>query len=261
MNTAFRLLASVLLLGCNASGSDADYEITMLDARRYAEEYCRASSSCCEDASPNCVEETSMALLSWKAKAGGTLVYSESCVEEALAWIATLGCEPEQKLLSPPECLAAHGTGTHGDACSALGVLGLMSSTCREGLDCVSDRCVDPSFNPGPGARAGENCDPFTWCDSALFCSDAGVCEARHSVGEPCSEHSNCAPSSDAFCDLAQAGGTGMCASKVQMGEACNIDAACPFLCDDTGYCQSLSCTGGICSPRGPAVCEREEAM
>lgn len=252
-----RRLSLAMALGVSACLDPPPYVLSEDDVRIYAEHRCRASAECCD--ADVVVEECATALtreiLGYEDLTDATLTYSESCMSALVAWSPAIDCGTAVEI-EGPGCALALGDRALGEPCTVQGDFVLHVTDCRAGLQCMAGRCVDDPFFVTQRAREGERCDPFTWCETGLFCNGDGTCQLFAEPGSPCTQHNACGPLAEYYCHgfMEEAG---ECVRKAQAGEPCDPrePAACVLPCDDDG-CHPLTCTEGLCSPLGPAVCE-----
>jgi hypothetical protein len=253
MRDAILVLSIAAIVGC---GDEGEYEVSEQDARRYAELRCRAMEECCESPSVDCVERRRDALMGLQSRAPTSLTFSHQCMQDALSWVETLGCEDERDLDSSA-CELFHGQGRHGEPCFTFGDIGFHGSDCDEGLQCEDGVCLDDPLYLVE-APPGGLCDiQQGWiCESDYFCSQSGICEPSANVGETCTEASQCLMLSTTYCAGLSEGEAGQCAIRPGLGEICAEPEACGFHRTESGSV-ALACVDGLCAALelGAAAC------
>lgn len=97
---------------------------------------------------------------------------------------------------------------------------------------------VSPTCQPRPSA--GEPCPAGGgYCNGEAFCNDAGMCQADHQAGEPCTSDSMCVLGT--FCDTSAE--SPACVPRRALGEPCT---------------SGESWTRGTCAEGGFCVCEKD---
>lgn len=243
------------LLGGAACNDAVPYELSADDVRVFAENRCRATADCCQTATvADCTSALTSKILDYQTLTTANLTFSENCLSAVVEWSPKIDCGTEVDL-GGPGCVLARGDRELGDPCIAVGDLGFFITDCADGLQCLLGRCVDDPFWVTQRAQEGESCDPYTWCEVGLFCSDAGICQVLAEPGMRCSQRGECGPIQDFYC-RAYSSGNGECVPKASLGESCEpADSACELDCN-TKDCEQLICTKGVCALPGPAVCD-----
>jgi hypothetical protein len=256
MRHILQALPIFALMACGHQ-EPARYVLTEEDARAFAEHRCRASIACCGAASDAaaCVDALTEKMMGYGDLTDAKLTYSQGCMRAVVAWAPQIDCRSAAEL-DAPGCRLAHGDRSRGEACIAFGDVGFFGTDCGTSLQCLAGHCVDDPFIATQRAREGERCNAYTRCDLELFCDVSGICRKRAEPGEPCSEPNECGAVADYYC-RGFATGAGECVPKSGLGEPCDpLELACAFACNPDGACELLDCIGGVCSPRGPAVCD-----
>jgi hypothetical protein len=247
----------IVSFGASACHDPPPYELSEADVRIFAENRCRASADCCNTDTDiaDCSDTLTKDILDYQALTDAALTFSEGCIADVLAWSSEIDCGSATEL-EDPGCRLAHGDRAMGEPCITFGDLGFFGTDCSDGLQCMVGRCVDDPFLVTQRAQEGEQCDPYISCETDLFCDSQGICRLRAEPGAPCSDRNECGPNTEYYCRGFMVG-EGECVPKSGLGELCDpVELACEFACNAAGECQLLECTDGMCSPRGPAVCE-----
>lgn len=243
---------------------------------------CMAAVAClCDvrshDTVPSCRHGLNMSFERIQADAQAMgLSYDGACLAQHVADLAAIGCAVDPatspsgapwSVIGPGRCGVYHGTGSVGDACTAIAG-GL--SDCAQGLACWSGRCTDPCPTSTPGERCqgvfGFACPPGTVCESddcvapqppaqigedcdgigcieGAWCSELcgfevceSTCVAQTIDGAPCEQDRQC---TSGFC------GGGACTTGPVTGEACVADRCFA----------GRECVDGICGEPEAAIC------
>jgi hypothetical protein len=249
-----RLAVTVFICACQ---EPPPYELQEAEIREFAEHRCQASTACCDMSvdAESCTVELVDSMSSYHTLTDATLTFSRSCMDALQRWAPEIDCGTAADL-EAPGCQIAHGDRARGEACIEFGDLGFFGTDCDVDLQCLAGRCVDDPFFVTQRAQEDERCDPYTLCETDLYCSSDGTCRRRSAPGDSCSEANQCGPAADYYC-RGLVNGAGECVPKSQLGEPCDpAELACAFACDSEGSCQLLDCIEGSCAARGPVVCE-----
>lgn len=248
-----RLLVLAFTVACE---DQREYTITDEDASRYAELRCAAMVECCESPADDCVARRRDALLGLEDRSETPLSFSGECMQQALSWVETLGCEDERHI-EIPMCKLVHGRRRHGESCFTFGDIGFYGSDCDEGLQCASGTCVDDPLllvDAPPGGYC--NLQQGWVCEADHYCSIDQTCKPSARLGEACGEASQCLMPAVNYCAGLSEEQPGQCSVRPVLGEPCVEPDACGFDHTDDGG-RALVCIEGVCSlpELGPAAC------
>jgi hypothetical protein len=134
------------------------------------------------------------------------------------------------------QCVA--GTSCVLGACKTLG--GAFAS-CDSQEDCANGLYCDESVQQcTPQKTVAQACTWSVECQGTLYCDTTSLtCAWKKSASTPCSKQDEC--QDGLYCNIA-----GSCATRLDVGQTCNVDAAC---------LEGLGCIGGLCvGPASPGM-------
>lgn len=248
-------------------------------ASTLAAEYCIATVECdCAERShedvPSCRHGENMSWEDVRERAQALdLAYDGACLGQLVAGLRALGCGHDtagyETLLGRGGCAVYFGDGEIGDPCETVG--GGVSS-CAQGLACWEGTCKDPCAAP-----ATERPRPFNFGCAPGELARYDDCRPPTKLGEECVA-GDCEPG--AYCqqlppppDCDFECSSSVCASRVPLGDPCDLDDACEtgFCATSTGTCvdppltgdpcvdgrcaDHRSCDDGVCGDPEPAIC------
>lgn len=245
-----RVTAASVIFGCGPHATDKPDDAAV----RFASAVCESSASCgCATTFSDDDECNGIYVERFDDVLDRGTTVEDECFEPIFD---ALKNDPCGAALAEQEtvCISLQGSKHVGESCDFHAELPFVRvNECEDGLTCNSGQCGEPGGLPQT-LHEGDPCwqQDSSCGDLQLFCDSGGTCRSFSQLGEACESYGCERP--DLYCAGAEIDKTGICATKVQLGGACDpLDEGACFRDENPTHCDPVSKT---CVPGSMPLCD-----
>jgi len=153
------------------------------------------------------------------------------------------------QVVAPANCTSIYSCVSEGDSCSGNYpgcnvTTGSTATCCAAGLTCTNGKCATDNM--------GSNCANISQCysslEGAMFNCVSGTCQYIYTIGDTCSNNTNCLPGLTCNNSTSTCQGLSYGQACVPQASQCNFGLYCGLAGIATFQCMNTTAQGAVCN-------------